>query len=370
MTAWTGMKTSYLYQREEKMAGKSFSQEDTFELLEGDMAIANFKMLSHTFVDLQTVIEKAKAYAVSGNPVLIETAAGPEMEMFAQAIHNGSMRRSGPFILISMSGMTPEQQETTLFGNPRMGSRGAVLDANHGTLVLQGVDKLTLPLQARIAHVIRTRRTTVGTDMSKYKYIDVRFICTTSKNLTRLRKQYLFRSDLLFALKALRIRIPKLMDRPNDVRNMLDFYMDDYTSRYQKPVTISEAARNAVLSYPWEGSVAQLQAFCERMVLTAESRVIKADYVRALQEELYLNDSGIFDDPEETGQMPEGGMEEAAPEPALPGGLQAGGETGDLYRELIEATLRKNNGNRRQTAADLRISTTTLWRKMKQYRLD
>ena len=263
-------------------------------LLHGDPAVATFEMLEHLFVDLKPELEKAKLYARSSSPVLIEASAGPELEMIGQAIHNGSDRKGKSYAVISLSGLTNEDQNRILFGDPRMGREGALMDCNHGTLMIQGVDKLTLPMQSQLARVIRTKRVASQTNFAQYRYIDVRIIGTTSKNLTELRNQFLFRSDLLFTFRALRLRIPKLKKRPHDVENMLDFYFNDYNREYEMHHTLTAHARETIIHYPWDSNIMQLSAFCERLVLTAPDVVIHTGYVQSLLAELYEQDSAIY----------------------------------------------------------------------------
>ncbi len=346
-----------------------FKQSDLV-LLHGDPAVATFDMLEKLFVDLRPEIEKAKVYARSSSPVLIEAGSGPELEMLAQAIHNGSDRKSNSYAFISLSGTTNEEQTKLLFGDPKMGRQGAILDSNHGTLMIQGIDKLTLPMQSQLARVIRTKRVMSQTNYSQYRYVDVRIIGCTSKNLTKLRNQFLFRSDLLFTFRALRLRIPKLKDRPNDITNMLDFYFNDFNTQYKTHHTLTKNARDIIINYPWESTISQLSAFCERMILTAPESTINGAYVSTLLQELYEQDSAIYD------SIP---MEPSADmNKAFSADTSASTETrqinkpesNDVYRDLILKCLRENKGNRKLTAAQLGISTTTLWRKLKYYHLD
>lgn len=361
-------------------------------LLHGDPAVATFDMMEELFVDLRPEIQKARMYAKSDSPVLIEASAGPELEMLAQAIHNGSDRKGKPYAVISLSGTTNEEQKHVLFGDPKRGLQGAILDCNHGTLMIQGIDKLTLPMQSQLARVLRTKRVMNQVNVSQYRYVDVRFICSTSKNLTELRNQFLFRSDLLFTLRALRVRIPKLKSRPSDIRNMLDFYFNDFDRKYGSKHTLTENAWNTILNYPWDSNILQLSAFCERMLLTAPKQVIHTAYVKELFSELYENDSGIYDrtdaDSEDNINYIEAFGNPAASdsgnqdlsstshkgdskgEPIQPSLLPNIPESNDIYRDLIVACLRQNNGNKKATAKQLGISTTTLWRKLQYYHLN
>ena len=305
--------------------------------------------------DLRKVVELAKIYAQSSSPILIEAVAGPEVEVITQGIHNYSMRRNGPFINISVSGMSQEQQERTLFGDQEEGSlyTGAIRNANNGTLVIQGIDKLTLPNQYQLIQFIRSKRLVRNYNMKNVQIIDTRIIVCSAKNLTSLKNQFLFRSDLYFTLKPLRLRISSLRERKEDVAYLLDTFMTQYMEQYSRYHIMTPGAKRALLEYPWEGNSIQLQAFCERMILTVGRRSITEEYVRGLLKELYQTDSGIYETHVEVETKQEN--EENAEDP--------------MY-VLLSKTLTKYSGNRTLTAKELKMSTTTLWRKMKKYGLD
>lgn len=302
--------------------------------------------------DLRRVVELAKIYAQSSSPILIEAVSGPELEAITHGIHNYSMRRNGPFITISVSGMNQEQQERALFGDNDL-YKGAIWDANNGTLVIQGVDKLTLPNQYQLIQFIRSKRLVRNYNTKDVQIIDTRIIVCSAKNLTLLKNQFLFRSDLYFTLKSLRLRIPSLKERKEDVAYLLDTFVAQYMEQYSRYHIMTPGAKRALLEYPWEGNSIQLQAFCERMILTVRRRSITEEYVRGLLKELYHTDSGIYESDVEVKVVQED--EENNEDP--------------MY-VLLSKTLTKYSGNRTLTAKELKMSTTTLWRKMKKYGLD
>lgn len=305
--------------------------------------------------DLRKAVELAKIYAQSSNPILIEAVAGPEVEAIIQGIHNYSMRRNGPLINISVSGMNQEQQERVLFGDydEKHLYTGAIRDANNGTLVIQGIDKLTLPNQYRLIQFIRSKRLVKNDNMKDVQIIDTRIIVCSAKNLTSLKNQFLFRSDLYFTLKALRLRVPNLRERKEDVAYLLDTFTAQYMEQYSRYHIMTPGARRVLLEYPWEGNSIQMQAFCERMILTVGRRSITEEYVRGLLKELYQTDSGIYETQVEVEIKQEN---------------EENGE--DPMYVLLSKTLNKYSGNRTLTAKELKMSTTTLWRKMKKYGLD
>lgn len=324
------------------------------QLVNGYIAYNSFDNVSQNQKGLHDVIELAKLYALSSSPMLIQSLSGPELDMIAQGIHNYSMRRNGPFIMLNMAGLTEEQQIKTLFGDPAGKDPGAILSADKGTLVLQGIDKLTLPNQYNFTKAIRSKRLSPDNNLANAKIFDTRIIACTAKNLTELRSQFQFRSDLYFTLNSLRLKIPNLNERPEDVAYLLETYTKQFMQQYSRYHVLTARARQVLLDYPWEGNSIQLQSFCERMILTVQNRSITEDYVLALLEELYHQDTDIGRVPleyESVADLP--------PDDSLP-----------PMQDLIYRTLKKYNGNRKLTARELQISTTTLWRKMKLFGLN
>lgn len=330
------------------------------QYLQGYVAFGTFDDISKNLKDMRKVVELAKLYAQSSSPMLIEAISGPELEAVIQGIHNYSMRKNGPFIVISMAGMSEDQQMRTLFGKGKDGEGeeelGAIAKANRGTLVIQGIDKMTLATQYNLARTIRTKRLMRSSRVEDMQMIDTRIIACTAKNLTELRRSFLFRSDLYFTLKSLRLKIPNLKERRDDVEYLLNIYSKKYMEQYSRYHVMTSGAKKVLLEYPWEGNSIQLEAFCERMILTVGKRTITEEYVRDLLDELYCRDTSIYAVSIEEEAM---GYKED----------MRGGEVKSEVQEL-KATLKKYNGNRMLTAKALNISTTTLWRRMKKFGLD
>lgn len=330
------------------------------QYLRGYVAYGTFDDISKNLKDMSKVVELAKLYAQSSSPMLIEAISGPELDAITQGIHNYSMRKNGPFIMINMAGLSQNQQMMTLFGSRGDGQEkpepGAIAQANHGTLVIQSIDKLTLPAQYNLTRAIRTKRLMQGSGLENTQLLDTRIIACTAKNLTQLRREFQFRSDLYFTLKSLRLRIPNLKDRRDDVEYLLDLYTRKYMEQYSRYHVMTAGARRTLLEYPWEGNSIQLEAFCERMILTVGKRTITEEYVRGLLEELYHQDTGIYAVSPEGEELFSDENKEAADE--------------NPEKKLLKEVLKKYRGNRTLSAKELGISTTTLWRRIKKFGLD
>lgn len=327
-------------------------EKDNLPVMEGEWVCRTFDDINKNMKNLQEVVEKAKLFAKSSSPILIEGGAGIEMEIICEGIHSFGNRSQGPYFMINITGLDEEQQRKMLFGEHSVekDEPGMIEKAHRGTLVLGSVDKLSLQNQYKLVQCIRNK---VLPDTGNW--VDTRIIAYSSKNLSELREKFLFRADLFFVLKSLKLRIPSLKERREDVNSLLDEYMKRYMKIYERYHVLTGGARKVLLEYPWEGNSAQLQSFCERMILTANKRTITEEYVRKLLDELYEAEKYFSDNGLETGFAESGTYSD---------------EKSDPMRNLIDQTLRKYNGNRTLTAKELRISTTTLWRKMKKYGLD
>lgn len=316
---------------------------------EGKWACRSFDDIPKNMKNLQKIAEKAKLFAKSDSPILIEGVTGPEMELICEGIHSYGERSHGPYYMINITGMDEEQQRRVLFGEhtSEKAEPGMIERAHQGTLVIGSINKLTLQNQCKLAQYIRNR---VLPETAKM--VDTRIITYTAKDLSALRDDYSFRSELYFILKSLKLRIPSLRERKDDVACLLEEYTKQYMKVYERYHVLTGGAKKVLLEYPWDGNSIQLQSFCERMILTADKRNITEEYVRNLLKELYGDkENGEKEKDAEDIQ----GAEEHAEDPMC---------------MLIDKTLRKYNGNRTLTAKELRMSTTTLWRKMKKYGLE
>ena len=341
------------------------------QILKGYVAYGTFDDIDRNLKGLRQAVERARIYAQSSSPMLIEAISGPELDIICQGIHNYSLRKNGPFIMMNMAGLKEDQQMKVLFGEysreRHAWEPGLIEEANHGTLVIQSIDKLTLPVQYNLMKVIRTKR--LLTDrMEDMQLMDTRIIACTAKNLTELRKVDKIRSDLYFTLKSLRLKIPNLKDRPEDVGYLLDKYVKKYSEQYCRYHVMTAGARKVLLEYPWAGNSIQLDAFCERMILTVGKRTITESYVRELLEELYETDSGIYEILPEDEAREERLRRQEARQQEAKAERRPGKE--EAWMTSIQEALEKYHGNRTLAAKELGISTTTLWRWMKRYQMN
>lgn len=341
---------------EEKKLGEQY--------LRGYTAYETFEEIEKEMPELKDALQKARLYAQSSSPVLIEGYTGPEQDAICQGIHNYSLRKNGPYIVINLAGMSEDQQMHTLFwGVSSEHVSGAAEQADKGTLVIQSIDKMTLPVQYHFSKMLLSKKLQYGS-IENTKIIDIRIIACTSKDIDTCRRMNRMRSDLYYALKALKVHIPPLCQRRGDTERLLERYMKEYMEQYYRYHRLTAGARSLLLEYDWPGNSIQLKAFCERMILTADRRTITEEYVRELLEELYAHTQEPDYYVQHGLEAPDAFENKQTSDGAV---LSPGQKT---EKDQIREALVKYRGNRGLTAKELGISTTTLWRRIKEYKLE
>ena len=336
----------------QKLADNSKKTKD----IQGDMLLHGFAAQTK-FEDIQTenaqmrkMLETAKMYALSEHAVMIYGQAGTEDYLLAEAIHNNSIRKVGPYVSINMRGMDKEHQMEELFRREAgdtvstFGAKGAMIKANHGTLFIKGIEHLTLRVQHQILRTMLSRAQ-MRTDAQPLDTLDVRIIGSSKINLKHLVEKGEFSEELYYMLQSLVLEIPSLNERPEDLRNCFDKELKIYKEKYNRPLSVTEGAYKKLQELRWTGNGIQLRSFCERLVLTAKKRMIDEVVLQNLYDELFPH------------------VEESHGEKRI---LVYRSQETDELEELLE----RFHGNRKLVAEELGISTTTLWRRMKKYGIE
>ena len=298
------------------------------------LAHGRFEDISHASRDMQRVIRTARTFAETRQPILLQGEVGSGKSLFAQSIHNASPCAGGPFVAFSCAAGGQDQAGALA---------AAARAADGGTLYLREVDALDPAGQQLLLRLLEEE--TVQTRVDEMpSVISIRIIASMDGRLLPLVEEGRFRWDLYYVLSPMLLELPPLRTRREDLEQAIDMCLDDCVTRMSRYVVLTKEARRGLAEYPWPGNYIQLKNFIERMVLTAPTRTIHDGYVRHLLGQLYPPPR----------QDPPSGTDEAglAPEAAA-----------------LVGALRRHNGNRAAAAAELGISKTTLWRRMKQYGL-
>ena len=295
---------------------------------------------------MQECVRKARLYALSDFPLVLEGELGTEMHDLAAGIHGNSERAGEAFVNISCAGMSGEEQKELLFGD-----RGVIYQVHRGTLLIQDAEELSLDNQFRLYQVIQFHNF-YGFPGTQSQTIDVRVLLTTQKSLASLAASGKLRAELYYLLSGHELMVPPMRERPEDLRQKIEDALKEYRRKYNRYHMLTNGAKEILYKYPWKGNLIQIESFLDRLVLTADKRSIDENAVKELLKELYSEYV-------------------TSPMPATCAAVQS--ENPFLYSEEAERilqTLRRFGGNREKTAKELGISKATLWRHMKKHGIE
>ncbi|MEL1135576.1 sigma 54-interacting transcriptional regulator [Desulfitobacterium sp. THU1] len=231
-------------------------------------------------------IRIAQKYAVANSNVLIMGETGTGKELFAQSIHNNSMRRNQPFVAINCAALPEQLLESELFGYvggaftgaAKGGKVGLFELAHRGTLFLDEIADMPLGLQAKLLRVLQEREIRkLGDD--KNIPVDVRIITATNEDLRLKVQDGKFRQDLLYRIDILSLIIPPLRERKEDIKDLAKAFLADFP-RGHKPISLSFEGLFELMQYEWPGNIRELRNVCERLSVLSENKMIGAQEVK------------------------------------------------------------------------------------------
>ncbi len=296
---------------------------------------------------MQDVLEMTARVAPLDTTVLVYGESGTGKEFIVRLIHDQSPRAGAPFVSVNCAALTETLLESELFGHVRGAFTGAVRDkaglfevAGNGTIFLDEIGEIALTVQAKLLRALQEREIRrVGAERSIR--VNARVVAATNRDLRAAVESGTFREDLYFRLGAFVITVPSLRDRRDDIPTLVHTFLVRAAARMKKDVrSVSPEAMSALMNYRWPGNVRELEHAVERAVILANYSNIR--------------------------------LRDLPPEVTQKSRPRSGDDTLDLQeqeRASIERALERFGGNRRKAADALKISTVTLWRKMKQYGL-
>jgi DNA-binding NtrC family response regulator len=285
--------------------------------------------------------------------VLVVGESGTGKEMVARALHEGSPRKNGPFLALNCGAIPETLIESTLFGHERgaftgaeQKARGYFQAANGGTLLLDEIGELPLGLQSKLLRVLEDGTVTpVGTTTPQK--VDVRIVAATNRELENEVKEGRFRQDLFYRLNVVKIRLPALRERPEDLPVLTRFFLDEICRQNGfEPREIDPSLLEAFAHYEWPGNVRELKNSLESLVVLSGKRVLSAD---DLPERYFAGAEG----------EDEGGAKDDGNDLNLT----------HLSKQTIIKALEACRGNRTEAAKQLGISRRTLHRRLNEFGL-
>jgi DNA-binding NtrC family response regulator len=306
-----------------------------------DINISNVVGKSEKMLRVFKLIGRA---APTNSSILIEGESGTGKEVVARSIHLNSPRADKPFIPISVAAIPEQLLEAELFGHEKGAFTGALFardglftEAEGGTLFLDEIGEIPLQLQPKLLRVLQEHEVRrIGSSVSKI--VDVRIIAATNRNLEQLVREKLFREDLFYRLSVIRIDLPPLRKRREDIPLLIEYFMNKYNRLHSKKISrISDDLMATLVKLDWPGNVRELENFIDRTIALASGPILSASDI----------------------ELPTTTVSESPWPEYLPTSLSLD----ELETKYIQRVLRECNNNYVEAAKILKINKSTLWRK-------
>ncbi|WRO21417.1 sigma 54-interacting transcriptional regulator [Metallumcola ferriviriculae] len=302
---------------------------------------------------LKEAIEGTKKFATANATVLIMGESGTGKELFAQSIHNESDRRKAPFVAINCAALPESLLESELFGyeegaftGAKKGGKIGLFEMAHGgTIFLDEIGEMTLPVQARLLRVLQEREIMrLGSD--RVIPVDVRIIAATNYELYQAVAEGNFRNDLYHRLEVLNLDIPPLRNRKEDINSLANYFVDLYSFEEKKKVPLlTKGALETLKKYDWPGNIRELQNIIHKYVLLWEEQQPCEELITKLINEKIRKTYKVKSMDEDTITLKIGKVE-------------------DMEKQVIDYLL-ATGASVKDISEKIGTSRTTLWRKTK-----
>jgi transcriptional regulator with GAF, ATPase, and Fis domain len=246
-----------------------------------DRRVRRFEQIIGNSPALRAVLEQAERVAAANSTVLIQGETGTGKELIAHTIHNASPRSGHSLIKLNCAAIPFDLLESELFGHERGAFTGAIAQkigrfelADKGTLFLDEVGDIPLALQPKLLRVLQEQEfERLGS--GRTHHVDVRLVAATHRDLEQMVKRNQFRSDLYYRLNVFPITLPPLRERRQDIRPLLEHYVEVFSSRIGKRIdTIPDEFVSAFESHSWPGNIRELQNVIERAVILSNDGLL------------------------------------------------------------------------------------------------
>lgn len=306
------------------------------------------ELMAGTSSAMAPLYQQVERVAVTDATVLLIGESGTGKEVMATSIHQASPRSEKPFVAVNCGAIPAHLIEAALFGHEKGSFTGAVRQhlgyfehASGGTLFLDEITEMPIEMQVKLLRVLESGSfIRVGGDQEVR--VDVRLIAATNRDLESAVKQGSLREDLMYRLAVFPVRIPPLRERGNDIEVLAQHFLNLLNEEAKAEKTFSKASLEVIRTYSWPGNVRELKNVVQRAFILATDTLNIEDYV---------SDGASKKPTEQDGCL----------------NFFVGTPLADAQKEIILATLRHFNGNKRLTAEALGVSLKTLYNRLKEY---
>ncbi|MBN1364399.1 MAG: sigma 54-interacting transcriptional regulator, partial [Syntrophaceae bacterium] len=312
--------------------------------IEGRYSCEDIISQSHKMQNLFAILPNI---AESNTTILIEGHSGTGKELFARAIHNMSFRKNKPFIAVNCGALPDTLLESELFGykagaftDAKKDKPGRFALAQGGTIFLDEIGDISASVQVKLLRVLQDKTYEPVGGISPVK-ADVRIITATNKKLDQLVKEGKFRDDLYYRINVVKLELPPLKDRKEDIPLLIEHFISKFNRLHNKNICcVTNEVTAALLAYDFPGNVRELENIIEHCFVLCEGEIIEARHLPSSVRPLPKTESEQTSEPATIKQM-------------------------EII--LIKQALKRNKGNKTAAAKQLGIDKSTLFRKMKAF---
>lgn len=333
-------------------AGEVIGGVETFRDLSVVNRLRRELLKQHSFEDIVSknrkmmkVFSILPQIAASSSTILIEGGSGTGKELIARAIHNNSLKQNGPFIAVNCGAMPDTLCESELFGyvagaftDAKKDKPGRFALAKNGTILLDEIGDVSPAVQIRLLRVLEEK---VYEPLGSTRTVptNARVIAATHRNLADLTKKGVFREDLYYRINVIKVHLPDLSERKEDIPILVDHFIERFNQLNGKRIVgITQEAMTALMLYDWPGNIRELENAIEHAFVLSEGDMILLNH---LPEHLFPGETSV--------RVPNGSTLK------------------EIEKHAIEQALQKNQWKRMATARELGIDKNTLRRKIKRH---
>ncbi|MDW7672737.1 MAG: sigma 54-interacting transcriptional regulator [Bacillota bacterium] len=328
----------------------------------GHFAHYSFSNVLGTSEEIQTCLAQAQKYAVVNSTILMIGETGTGKEIFAHAIHNASKRHDKPFVAVNCAALPDTLLESELFGYDegaftgalKGGKQGLFEIAHQGTIFLDEIPEMTPRVQSELLRVLEQHEVTRIGGNSVIP-VNVRVIAATNRNLRKLVQEGRFREDLFHRLNVLRLEIPPLRNRKEDIPVLASSFLLEVSRKHHGfSASFHPQAYKVLQQHEWSGNIRELKNTVERACVLHAERLITADHVKEAMVEMG------------TGEYPVKELQQGTDEPFFRKQPDQEADNGLNQEQQILRALERAGGSKTKAAEELGIGRTTLWRKLQK----